>query len=73
MGVTYQSLFVDHIVLRWAPRYAPVFLPAVAMLLGVGLRELLGGRALKPGAIVLLVLVVALAGEALLLVRAFAS
>lgn len=54
LGVIHQALFVDAFVMRWAPRYTPVFLPGLALVLGVGWSALLPARARPVAAVVLL-------------------
>lgn len=54
LGVIHQALFVDNLVMRWAPRYTPVFLPAVAVVLGIGWSTLLPARGRAIFAIALL-------------------
>lgn len=55
LGVLYQALLVDSFVMRWAPRYTPVFLPGLALVLGAGWSALLPARARPVAAVVLLV------------------
>lgn len=53
LGVIYQALLVDNLVMRWAPRYTPVFLPSLALVLGMGWSALVPARARPAMAIVL--------------------
>lgn len=70
-GITQQALFVDYLVIRWATRYAPVYLPSLALVMGAGIRALLPERALRPGAVALFLMTSAVGVLALLNVLEF--
>lgn len=65
LGVISQALFVDYLIVRWAPRYTPVFLPALALVLGIGWHAFLPPRARPAGAVVLLSAAVAVCAVSL--------
>ena len=60
IGLVRQTLFVDAQVARWAARYSPVALPALAMLIGMSWRQIAPHRLRKPLLIIMLISAIAL-------------
>ncbi len=54
LGLLWQMFMVDGTVLRWGPRYTPVFLPSLGLLLGLGYCSLVPRRA-RPWLVIALV------------------
>jgi len=65
VGIVWQALFVDVWMVRWAPRYAPVFLPSLGILLGMGYMRLVPPRYARWGAVAIALAALAVNGVAL--------
>jgi len=71
LGLVWQGFFVDGHVMRWAPRYTPVMLPCLGLLMAMGFQRVLPRRAVLPAAVLLLLVGVGIDVAALRAVRSF--